>query len=86
MSENNIKKIVALEEERFSIPPRVERNIHHTTSFLGFVGQVVEIFMPRLFDVFISMNGGDREEISKTKGKSGSSPDQGGSPFPSEKP
>ena len=84
MDDNNFKRLIKMEEERLETPPNASRNIQHTAHFLGFIGHMVEMFMPRVVDVFISMNGGEKD--TKTQKREIYTPDRNNGSFPRNTP
>ncbi len=58
---NNFKE---LEEEQLGLyphsPSEVENNVKGSMRLFSFVGDIVELYLPRVFDMFISLVGGER--------------------------
>lgn len=62
MSTNNFKQ---LEEDAINqhphAPIRVEKNLNGNIKVFDMAGQVIELYMPRLFDLLIILLGGEPE-------------------------
>ncbi len=39
-------------------PPKIRSNIQSTIGVFSFIGQLIEVYLPKVFDIFISMSGG----------------------------
>ena len=65
MSANNsFLKLMEEEEKQYPhAPPEIEKEITGSVRVMKFMGNVVELYMPRLFDMFLSMMGGKVNEI-----------------------
>lgn len=55
---NNFKKIMEEEEAFLSPPPNVQERVVSNLSFLEFFGKTIELFIPRILELMISMTGG----------------------------
>lgn len=79
MSDNSFKKIESDVQERHGTPsPRIENGIAHTTGFFTFAGNILEIFLPKVVEMFVAMSGGSPKKYSKDS----RTPDQGGNKGP----
>lgn len=60
MSANNSFKLLAEEEEEEypQAPPETELGIMGNVRVFGFMTNVLELYLPRVFDVFIALVGG----------------------------
>ncbi len=58
---NNFKRLQEEDEARYdeSQERRVKSGVMGTLSFLRFVGQLVDIYVPRVVDLFIASSGGN---------------------------
>ena len=53
----------AEEEQRSPQPPEnIKNNVDHTLGVFRFIGQIVEIYLPRFSDMIITMIGGNASE------------------------
>ena len=82
---NNFKE---LEKEQLTqyphSAPEIENNVKGSMRFFQFMGDIVELYLPRVFDLFISMVGGERAPDNDVEG--GDSSDDGSSPTGEQKP
>lgn len=84
MDENNFKRLSKIEEGRCDVPTKIEHNLQHSVNFFGLVGNLIEVFLPSVFDVFVAMNGGEKGSTENTKaGKY--SPDRNSTPSQNRK-
>ena len=65
MTKNNFKQ---LEEVYISRQPpharkTIENNIHSNMGLISYVGRVVELYIPRVLDMIISLIGGNSESV-----------------------
>ncbi len=56
---------------------RVRQNVDGSVSFIQMVGKIIEVYLPRVFDVFVMMGGGKERE--DTNVKENQPPSDGGS-------
>ena len=81
MSDNNFKKVETDIQERHGAPSRhIENGIAHTTGFFTFAGNILEIFLPKVVELFVAMSGGspdNKKYSNKTR-----TPDRGGNQGP----
>ncbi|MFT6321041.1 MAG: hypothetical protein ACJAT4_001970 [Granulosicoccus sp.] len=73
---NNFKKIGEENEDRFPVFFE-EKKVSSNYYFLRHVGNVVDHFLGRTMDMFISFSGGDAADAAGPKAP----PDQGNDPF-----
>jgi hypothetical protein len=74
MRSNNFKRLMEEEEARYEAPPpKVTRNVEQTTGIFSFAANIIEIFLPKVVDVFVAMSGGKEEETPPKR----FTPDQG---------
>ncbi len=60
---NNFKKIMEEEEMIFSPPSLIEKKIVSNISFLDFFGRTIELFVPKIVELFVVMTGGTLEQL-----------------------
>ena len=60
---NNFKKLMEEEEMSFAAPALVERKVVSNISFLEFFGRTIELFVPKIVELFIAMTGGTLEQL-----------------------
>ena len=60
---NNFKKLMEEEEMTFSPPSLVEKKVVSNISFLEFFGRTIELFVPRIMELFIAMTGGTLDQL-----------------------
>ena len=85
---NNFKLIGKEEEEMFPHPPPdTEKGVMGNIRTFQFMSNVLELYLPKIFEVFISLIGGikERDEISPIV-KGDSHKDSNNSPFIDPKP
>lgn len=68
MSINNFKRLMEEEETRIGDAPNgIGANVQSTTNFFAFAGNMIEVFLPKVLEVFVAMTGGNTEENNKPK-------------------
>ncbi len=60
---NNFKRLQEEDEERFPPPPEIEENVFDSLRILGIMGQAMELYIPKAFEMFILTLGGTIREI-----------------------
>ncbi len=66
MSTNNFKKLEEEEEKQFPhAPPQIENNLMGNMRMTHFVGDVVELYLPRIFEMILSFFGNNQEVEKK---------------------
>lgn len=66
MATNNFKRLEEEEEKQFPhAPPEVETNLMGNMRMTHFVGNVVELYLPRIFEMILNLFGSNKE-IHKT--------------------
>jgi hypothetical protein len=76
MEFNNFKKLMEEEEIRFGENlPRFERKFERSNGFINLVSRVMEVYLPKVVDVFVAMSGGKEEP--KNSPPKRFTPDQG---------
>ena len=69
--ENNFEKIEEDLISQFGEPPKsVKRNIDESFSIFRMIGNIIELFMPKVIEVFVNLAGGDKDDSGKNKNKS----------------
>ena len=65
-TKNNFQLLAQEEEEQFPHPPpETELGIMGNIRTLHFVTDVLELYLPRVFDIFIALVGGSSSKDSK---------------------
>ena len=60
MATNNFKKLAEEAEKQYPhAPPEVEHELMGSMRVSHFVGNVVELYLPRFFDMILSLFGGE---------------------------
>lgn len=60
MTRNNFKRLEEnFLEEHPEAPLAVKKEVSGTVGLIGMIGRVIEMYFPKVFDVFIVMNGGE---------------------------
>ena len=80
---NSFKKLLEEESRKHPHPPpETEMGVMGTTRVIRFMTDVVELYLPRIFDVFIALVGGssDDEKAPKASSRGASEADSGESP------
>ena len=68
---NSFKKMQEEEEQQFPHPPpEVERNVMGNARNIQFVGDVVELYLSRFFDMLVSIFGGTSPQQEPDGGES----------------
>ena len=69
-SNNSFQKLAQEEEEQYpQAPPETERGVMGNVRALGFVSNVIELYLPKIFEMFISLFGGSEEIQTSAKEK-----------------
>lgn len=64
---NNFKRIMAEDELLFPPPPDLEDNVYGSLQVLSIMGQAMELYVPKVFEMFILTLGGTIKEIDDAK-------------------
>ena len=64
MASNNFKRLLATEEERITPLPlqEIKQNLSGSMSVFKFFGQIVELYLPKVFELFVAAVGGSDTE------------------------
>ena len=77
--QNNFQQLME-EESKFhpQLPPETEQGVMGTTRVVRFMSDVVELYLPRVFDMFVVLFGGSgsADEVKGQQRQSGDSPEQ----------
>lgn len=66
MATNNFKKLgEEAEKQNPHAPPEVENNLMGSMRMTHFMGDVVELYLPRIFDMILSLFGANQEVEKK---------------------
>lgn len=71
MQEDNLRK-------NPEAPERVRTDFEGNVGFISMVSKVLEVYLPRVFDIFVMWGGGKREEEDGLDDKGGKPPSNGG--------
>ena len=69
-----------MEEEETRIgdaPNGIGSKVESTTNFFAFAGNLIEVFLPKVLEVFVAMTGGNPQEAQEDKPKKRRTPDNG---------
>ena len=64
---NNFKKLMEEAETSFCAPALVEKKIVSNISFLEFFGRTIELFVPRIVELFVAMTGGTINQLKSVE-------------------
>lgn len=68
---NNFQRLANEEERRTPPPPpEIKSNLGGTIKIYRFIGQIVELYLPRVVDLFVLLGSGDNKP-SKTRNDPG---------------
>ncbi len=72
MRTNNFKR---LEEEEFNNmpepPAEIQNNIVGQVNLFRFIGDIIELYLPKVVDLFVQMSGGDQSSARRSPEKHG---------------
>lgn len=84
-AKNNFKELEKQQLEEYPhSPPEIENNVKGSMRLFRFMGDIVELYLPRVFDLLLSLSGGERAPDNEVEG--GDSSDEGTSPTGEQKP
>jgi hypothetical protein len=65
MTRNNFKELEELlsKDKEFTLQ-KVQNNLVATRNLFGFLGDIIELFLPKIMDVIINLSGGNVKENS----------------------
>jgi hypothetical protein len=63
---NNFKQMMEEDEIRYPLPPDIETNVLGSLNILAMMGQAIELYIPKVFEMFIMTLGGTIKEIEET--------------------
>lgn len=63
---NAFKQIQEEDEIRFPPPPDIEENIFGSLQILTIMGQAMELYLPKVFEMFILTLGGTIKELDQS--------------------
>ncbi len=68
MPTNNFKKLMEEEQEQSpQVPPSIEREVMGSARTIRLMSDMVELYLPRLFNIFVAMLGGNRDSDHANK-------------------
>ncbi|MCB0703937.1 MAG: hypothetical protein KDC34_01450 [Saprospiraceae bacterium] len=63
---NNFQRLMEEEERRTPPPPpEIKSNLGGTLKIYQFIGQIVELYLPRVMDLFVLLGGGENDPSVK---------------------
>ena len=72
---NNFKRLAELENDsKPSVPEHVESNVKQTLGMASYVGNIFDLYIPKLINLVVAFLGGQPED--KNEPKWGSAPDR----------
>ncbi|MCC6724316.1 MAG: hypothetical protein IT258_07375 [Saprospiraceae bacterium] len=60
---NSFKQIMEEDELRFPTPPEIEEHVLGSLQILSMMGQAMELYIPKVFEMFILTLGGTIKEL-----------------------
>ena len=70
-SNNSFQQLAQEEEEQYpQAPPATERGVMGNVRVFGFAANVFELYLPKIFEMIISMFGGADEDYNQTRSHS----------------
>lgn len=61
MEKNSFRELEQLNESRFD-EKRTRENVQHSMGLFQFFGNIVELFVPKIFSIFVNMTGGKSDD------------------------
>lgn len=59
MQVNNFKELGKEQERSFSkSDQRIQKNVNYSVGFFQFIGDILELFMPKIVNMFLNLSGG----------------------------
>jgi hypothetical protein len=70
MAETKLNNFQQLEEQQINellkqtphVPPKIEMGVMGNVRTMGYMGDILELYLPRVIDLFISLFGGRRDK------------------------
>lgn len=60
---NSFKQLQEETEEKYQSPPEsIKENLDGSFNLIKMVGQMVELYLPRVFEIFVHLTGGETTE------------------------
>lgn len=67
---NNFEKIEEDLIAKHGEPPtKVKHNIDESFSFVRMIGNIIELFMPKVLDIFVNLAGGEKDKSGNDQKK-----------------
>ncbi len=77
MSKNSFKELAKDNQKNFEgKEKRIKENINHSIGFFHFIGDIIELFVPRVVQVFLGISGAKGPNKDAEEGGSRSSDSQ----------
>ena len=63
---NNFKRLEEEEEKRYpGAPPEIESNIQSEIGIFKMIGQIVDMYLPKVVEVFVMITGGNVDRMGQ---------------------
>ncbi len=62
---NSFKQLLEEDEMLFPVPPEIEQNVFGSLQILSILGQAMELYIPKVFEMFILTLGGTIQELDQ---------------------
>ncbi len=62
---NSFKRLLEEDEQMFPPPPEIEENVFGSLQILSIMGQAMELYIPKVFEMFILTLGGTIREVNQ---------------------
>jgi hypothetical protein len=62
---NSFKRMLEEDEQLFPVPPEIEENVFGSLQILSIMGQAMELYIPKVFEMFILTLGGTIKELDQ---------------------
>lgn len=76
MSKNSFKELAKEDQKRFDEKDKqIKENINHTIGFFHFIGDMIELFVPKVMQIFLGISGAKGPSIKEDEDKGSRSSD-----------
>ncbi|MCB0519628.1 MAG: hypothetical protein H6577_08235 [Lewinellaceae bacterium] len=62
---NSFKQMLEEDEQLFPVPPEIEESVFGSLQILSIMGQAMELYLPKVFEMFILTLGGTIKELDQ---------------------
>jgi len=66
-----LKQIEEHVDQKPGVSPQIEKSVMGNMRTFGFMGDMLELYVPRVFDLLVNMVGGQRDETINSQGAGG---------------